>query len=216
MLSAKTDGPLAERALEELCARYWPPLRAFAERMGCSRADAEDMAQGFFLSILRNDTLARADPSRGTLRSFLLTAFRRHVQDQWSRQNAQKRGGGSPGLSLDESRDAEPGTEADGDFDREWAARVMELGLERLESRYRREDKETLFQTLRPYLVVELPDGAVPGLAAKLSMSGGAAKVALHRLRKRFGEALRAEVADTLGPGGDLEGELRHLMRSAV
>ncbi len=211
VLSAREQGPDAEVALEELCRRYWPALRSFAVRMGCTSHDADDMAQGFFIQVVEKDLFARADPERGKLRTFLATAFRRYLQDQWSKAGARKRGGGLEILSFDESRDSQ-GNEPRNALDQEWAARVMELSLERLQERYRQDGRLELLQSLRPYLTGELPEGGYAALADEQRMSSGAAKVALHRARKRFGEALRYEVAETLGPDEEVESELRHLL----
>ncbi len=211
VLSAREKGPEADVAMSELCERYWPALRNFAIRLGCSPHDADDMAQGFFIQVLEKDLFARADPNRGKLRTFLATAFRRHLQDQWSKAGAKKRGGDVEVLSFDENLD---GSESDHSqvADREWASRVMELSLDRLETRYAQENRRELFLTLRPYLTGELPEGGMASLATELDLSTGAAKVALHRVRKRFGEALRNEVAETLAADEDVEAELRHLL----
>ena len=210
MLSARAPGPEATRAMEELCERYWPALRTIAIRLGCSEPDADDMAQGFFVQVVKKDLFSKADPNRGKLRTFLITAFRRHLQDQWSKASAQKRGGDVEVLSFDEERDGLASGSIDA-FDREWAARVMDLSLERLQERYQQEEKEEVFHVLRPHLTGDLPDGGMNELAEKLDLSTGATKVALHRIRKRFGETLRQEVAETLGENEDVEEELRHL-----
>ena len=211
-MAACVPGEEAERAMDELCQRYWPALQRFAVRMGCSQQDADDMAQGFFLKIIEKDLFNRADPLRGKFRTFLITAFRRHMQDVWSGANAAKRGGDAEVVSYEAAPDEGGEIPDDALFDREWAQRVMELSLERLRDRYARENQQAAFDILRPHMTGGLPEGGVAELAEGLGVSQGAAKVALHRIRKRFAEELRLEVAETLSEDDALEEELRYLM----
>ena len=210
-MAARVPGAEAEHAMDELCQRYWPALQRFAVRMGCSPQDADDMAQGFFLKIIEKDLFNRADPLRGKFRTFLITAFRRHMQDVWSGANAAKRGGEVDMVSF-EAAPEEGVSSDDAAFDREWARRVMELSLERLQSRYEEEGQSQAFEVLNPHLTGDLPEGGIAELAARLQVKDGAAKVALHRIRKRFAEELRQEVAETLGEGDAVDDELRYLM----
>lgn len=204
--------PDSAKALEELCQTYWDPLYRASRRMGCSSHDAEDRVQGFFREVLRKDLFSRADPEKGKLRAFLQTAFRRYVQDEWSRQKAEKRGGNAEVVTFDEERDAAFLAKERHLFDQDWAQRVIDCSLERLEVRYIREDQAGLFTALRPYLTAEPAPGIIRTLAGEVGLSAGAAKVGWHRLRKRFAEALRSEVAETLGPEEDVDEELRYLV----
>jgi RNA polymerase sigma-70 factor (ECF subfamily) len=184
--------------------------------MGVHANDAEDLVQGFFLSILKSGSFSRADPQRGKLRTFLLTAFRRHAKDEWMKRLAAKRGDGAEHVSFDETRDPDPEGDTSAEFDRDWAEQVMQISLSRLERRYQEEEKKEVYDILRPYLSGDLPEGGVAVLAEQLDLSSGAAKVALHRIRKRFGEALRIEVADTLAEGEDVEAEIRFLFKAVT
>lgn len=211
-MAARVPGAEAERAMDELCQRYWPALQRFAIGLGCSPHDADDMAQGFFLKIIEKDLFNRADPLRGKFRTFLITAFRRHMQDVWSGANAAKRGGDAEVVSYETAPDEGGDGPDDALFDREWARQVMELSLDRLQARYTKDDQGGVFEVLRPHLTGDLPEGGIAELADRLEISDGAAKVALHRIRKRFAEELRAEVAETLGEEDSIEDELRYLM----
>lgn len=211
-MAARVPGVEAERAMEELCQRYWPALQRFARHLGCSSQDADDMAQGFFLKIIEKELFNRADPLRGKFRTFLITAFRRHIQDVWSGMAAAKRGGDAEVVCFEAAPEQGDGHPGDVLFDREWAQRVMELSLERLRARYAKDGQQEVFEMLRPHLTGDLPDGGIAELARRLGLSAGAAKVALHRIRKRFAEELRLEVAETLSEDDTIEDELRYLM----
>lgn len=209
VIDTRNTGPESERALNTLCQDYWRPLHHFAIHLGASHADAEDYVQGFFANAIRSELFERADPTRGKLRTFLLTAFRRYIQDQWSKRNAQRRGGNLRQVIFDNLDELPADTHEI--FDREWGATVMEHAMDRLKERYTQEEKMVLYEHLQPYLATPVPSGKMIGLATDCKLSESAAKVALHRLRKRFGEALRAEVADTLPDGEDVEAELQYL-----
>lgn len=219
VVTAAGTGAEARAGLEELCAAYWYPLYAYARRRGRDAAEAEDLTQGFFASLLERGDLAIADPERGRFRSFLLAALRHHMANEWDRANAQKRAGRGAPLSIDWSDadrrfGAEPvsGLDPEREFERSWALATLERALERTGLDYERRGQLPLFEHLKPQLA---PGGApIDGsdLAAELDLSPGAARVALHRLRARFGAALRAEVADTLRRPEELEDELRALL----
>ncbi len=213
VLAARGPSREAEMALEDLCEKYWKPLYTFAVHLGCPPAEAEDRVQSFFLQVLRKELFHKACPQKGKLRSFLLTAFRRHVQDEWSAKNAAKRGGDVEKIPFDETWQSDERLEKSDEFDREWGRCILELALARLQRRYASEGKEEVFVLLRPYLSGDRPEQGWQKLAEQADMSAGALKVALHRLRKRFAEALREEVLETLGEAEDLEDELHYLLR---
>jgi len=212
-MTTRKPTPEAEAALGVLCENYWQPLYQFALSLGCPPPEAEDRVQAFFVQVLRKELFKRASPEKGKLRTFLLTAFRRHIQDEWTSQNAEKRGGDVERVPFDERWRSEEDSRMRYAFDQEWGRCVLKIALERLQQRYVNENKEALFDQLRPYLTGGRPDEGWDALAETSKVSAGALKVALHRLRKRFAEALREEVAQTLGEDEDLEEELRYLLQ---
>jgi len=208
----------AREALERLAETYWFPLFAFARRRGADRDAAHDQTQGFFALLLERSDLATASPERGRFRSFLLTAFSNYLANEAERARAVKRGGGRAPLSIDvgeaDSRlsldpaDLETPERA---FDRAWARAVLEHTLERLRAEYDARGKAELFDALRDHLIGASADDGYAELSARLGHSEGALKVAVHRMRKRYRAALRAEVRDTVADDGDVEDELRRL-----
>lgn len=216
---SRGEGEPAERALAELCAAYWFPLYAWSRRFGAEPADAEDYVQGFFVEVLEKKLFGAANPELGKLRTFMLTAFQRHVHDQLRLAGRQKRGGGQI-VSFD-ATEAEAwyeveqveGESADHMFDRQWALTVLDQALARLEQHAASKKKTAEFAAMRPFLTggVEGEDYASAG--AKLGMSASAFKVAVHRLRSRFRDALRAEVAKTQPEGESVDEEMNYLMQ---
>ena len=209
----------AEDALATLCRAYWYPLYAFLRRQGLNTHDAEDVTQGFFAHILEKDALAQVDRAKGRFRTFLLASLKHFLADERDRAKAQKRGGGQPVISLDaceaEARyGLEPRDELSPDklFDRRWAIAVIERVLARLDAEYSAAGKGALFSALKPLLTA--PGSARPyaEIGAQFSMKEGAVKVAVHRLRQRYGAALRAEIAETVGTAEEVDAELRHLL----
>jgi RNA polymerase sigma-70 factor (ECF subfamily) len=206
-------------ALARLCQSYWYPLYAHARRRGCSPHDAQDLTQEFFAQLLGRKSFATADPSRGRFRSFLLTAMNNFLVSEWKKARAQKRGGGETLLSLDlaaaEQRfDLEPaGRDApDKAFDKQWALSLLEEVLNRLEKEYRRDGKGELFAALKQTLMGASASQPYAQLAANLGLGEGAVKVAVHRLRKRYRELIRAEIANTVASPDEVNDEMRHLL----
>ena len=217
---------VARTALGELAEAYAYPLYAFARRLGRSPDDARDLVQSFFAELIEKDGLVRADPERGRFRTFLLTAFRNHASKQRDREQALKRGGGQPLLSLDAddgerryAAEPEAGLDAERLYERRFALVLLDRAEARLAARYRATtpEKAERFAMLRPCLDGDGPSYRI--LANRLGLSETAVKVAVHRLRGHFREALRAEVADTLAePSPDaatVDAEIRTL-RSAL
>lgn len=215
-LASGTDG---DEALERLCQAYWYPLYAFARRSGQDATDAEDLTQGFFHKLLEKHWLADVEREKGRLRTFLLTAFRRYMTNEWRRDQAEKRGGGWCRVDWEqadgEQRYAAANTDARPEdlFDRQWALTVMERTLTSLRDEFEQRGKLAHYEQLKAVLMMEKGAMDYAGLAEGLEMTEGAARVAVHRLRKRFRTRFRDEVTLTLEEGEDLEEELQHLAR---
>ena len=207
----------ARRALEELCRAYWYPLYAFVRYRGHSADEAQDLTQAFFARIIETGGFASADREKGRFRSYLLGAMKHFLANEWHRARTQKRGGGATILELDaldpEARYAlKPAGESDPDagFDREWALESTGRAMEKLREDYEGRGKGELFSVLRGSLTGEEP--ARSETAGRLGMSEGAVKVAVHRLRKRYRELLRAEIAETVSDPSSVDDEMRHLV----
>jgi len=212
-----SDQPQARDAMATLCGVYWYPLYAFVRSRGSPPEEAEDLTQAFFVHVLEKDALRQVDPSKGRFRSFLLASFRNFQADEWTRQRAEKRGGGVAPLSLDaeavEDRYAlEPAHDLTPEriFERQWAVTVIEQAVARLQERYVRSGKQDHFETLKIFLSEKRP---VPhaDVARRLGLSELAVKVVVHRFRKRFRDALREEIAQTVATEQDVDTELRFL-----
>ncbi len=207
----------AREALEKLCRAYWYPLYAFARQRGYSSDDAQDVTQSFFARILETGGFASADPERGRFRSYLLGALKHFLANEWHRARAQKRGGGVTLLEWDaldpEARYAlEPArsTDLDACFDREWALETTTRAVSRLRVEWRDRGKVGLFEALEGSLSGDGPDRSEA--AARLGMTAGAVKTAVYRLRKRYRELLRAEIAETVSDPSDVDVEMCYLV----
>lgn len=222
VLAAGRDGtPAARTALEKLCRTYWPPLYAFVRRSGHAPADAQDLTQGFFLQLLQRNFLDGVDPRKGRFRSFLLAALQHHLSNERDRARAHKRGGGLVPISID-AQDAEgryllePADPMTPEklFERRWALTVLDQAVARLQKEYAASGREAIFAQLKGELTstAERPPHAKIG--RELGMTPGAVKVAAHRLRQRFGEVLRAEIAETVARPEDIEEEIHHLFQA--
>ncbi len=210
--------PDSRAALEDLCQSYWYPLSAYLRRRGYARDEAEDVVQGFFTQLLDKKYLKAADRERGRFRSFLLTSLKNFAANEWDRKKAKKRGGATTTLSLDfetaEGRyHLEPASEQTPEqvFDRGWAVTQLRQALERVGAESTGGESERRFELLKGYLTGDAQDVRYKDVADELDMSEGAVKVAVHRLRQRFGDVLRDEVARTLNDPADVDDEIRHL-----
>ena len=207
-------------ALGELCRKYWPPLYHFARRRGCSQQDAEDLTQGFFAELLESGSITRADANRGRFRTFLLTSFQNYQSHQRERAATLKRGGGRIIVSLDALRESSIGQSLEPSdtetpertYDRMWALSVLDHAMEALRRDYAIVGKEGFFDELRGAIWGGRGEESHAEIARRLGSTEGAIGVALHRLRKRFREQLRAEVSATLDDPSMVEDELRHLL----
>jgi len=215
--SEAADRTAARRALEDLCRAYWYPLYYFVRYRGHSPDDARDLTQSFFARILEKGGFAAADPARGRFRSFLLGAMKHFLANEWDRARALKRGGGVTLLEWDaldpEARYAlEPAQTVDptAGFERKWAEETVARSLAALRAEMEGRGKGELFEALRGSLTGD--EGDRGGIAARLGMTEGAVKVAVHRLRSRYRELLRAEIAETVADPADVDAEMRHLV----
>lgn len=209
---AKT--PESEAALESLCRTYWFPLYAFARRKGREPEAAEDSVQEFFSRLLAKDSLGAADPERGRFRSFLLTAFDRHMINEAAEARALKRGGGARLVSLEAVGGAEARLQ-DGAmsheetperlFERDWALSLLDEALARVRASYEARGRGELFCELKEVLLPATDLSNHAERAERLGMRPGAVKVAVHRLRTRYRDALLEAVAHTLPAGEDLQ-----------
>jgi RNA polymerase sigma factor (sigma-70 family) len=219
--AADTNSPEARTALDALCRRYWHPLYAFVRCNGFSPPDAQDLTQGFFLQLLKNRDLDAVDPRKGKFRSFLLASLKHYLANARDRARAQKRGGGVVPISIDE-QDAEgrlrlePADRMTPEkaYERRWALAVIDQALAKLREEYAAAGRLDLFEPLKAGLTGEEAGLAHAEIGRRLDMSPGAVKVAAHRLRRRFRDILRAEIADTVSQPGEIEEEIRHLYRA--
>jgi DNA-directed RNA polymerase specialized sigma24 family protein len=217
--SGEADVDEATAALERLCGRYWYPIYAFIRRRGTGPHEAEDLTQAFFAHLLEKETLKKADRRKGKFRSFLLSSLTNFLTNEWDKRQTLKRGGRCQIICLDEaSADElyrhEPVETLTPEklFDRRWALLVVEGVFTRLRQEYAAAGKERLFSLMEPGLTGDLGAGTCSKWAAVLNTTEGAARVALHRLRRRFGELLRSEVAHTVASPEEVDQEIRHLL----
>jgi RNA polymerase sigma factor (sigma-70 family) len=220
LAAGRGDTSRAFDALARLCQTYWYPLYAYSRRRGCSPHDAQDLTQEFFARLLAGNWVAKADRQRGRFRSFLLSAMKHFMANEWNRASAQKRGGGQPILSLnDDSAEnryrLEPAEKATPEslFERGWAVTLLEGVLARLDEEYRRAGKHAWMEALRPALTTDRDAIDYAGTARALGLTETAARVAVHRLRQRYRQLIRAEVAGTVAAPEEVEAEMRHLFR---
>ena len=219
VLAARGDSTAgAKRALATLCETYWYPLYAYLRRQGQSAEDAQDLTQGFFQQILEKGTVERADPERGRFRSFLLTSLKHYVTNEWDKERARKRGGGVRHMSLElENAEGRYQLEPPDDttpekvFDWHWALTLLDNVLGKLRAEFVRADKEAVFDRLKVFLGGGSADESYASVGRALDMSDGAVKVAVHRLRRRYRDILRQEIAQTVTSPEETEAEIRYL-----
>jgi RNA polymerase sigma factor (sigma-70 family) len=213
--------PQATEALAALCRTYWYPLYAFIRRQGFDADQAHDLTQGFFARLLEKDFLQAADPQRGKFRAFLLTACKHFLANELDRAQALKRGGGQTILSLDHGtadqryrREPAHSLTPERLFERRWALTLLQQVLARLREEFHGSSRGRLFDALKAALTAD--PNALPyrPLAERLSMSEGAVRVAVHRLRQRYRDLLREEIAQTVDAPEQVEEEIRHLFQA--
>lgn len=215
------QAPESRDVLEELCSTYWYPLYAYLRRRGHQAVDAQDLTQAFVASLLERNAVERADPEKGRFRSFQLGSLNHFVSDEKRRERAQKRGGDCEILSInvDDAEDRyrlEPVDEvtAEAVFERRWALTVLDAAVDRVQAGYERSGKLPLFKALRGHLGADKSTIPNREVAESLGMQEGAVKVAAHRLRQKYREALRAEIAHTVSSREELDDELRRLFQT--
>ena len=206
------------QALETLCQTYWFPLYAYLRRHGCNSHQAQDYTQAFFTALLAKGGLGLADPKRGKFRSFLLASLKHFLSNERARARAKKRGGGRKALSLDfenaESRYAlEPRDDLSPEklFERSWALTVLDRTMARLQAEAISTNKQKLFERLKFCLTADEGSAPYSDVADDLDMTESAVRVAVHRLRKRYRELLRDEIAQTVTSDDQINEEIRDL-----
>ena len=217
--AAHPDAPSDNTAFADLYLAYWPPLYAFARRRGLSPAEAEDVIQNFFTRLVSKRALSGVRPDGGRFRSFLLKSLENFLGNEWQRGQAQKRGGGQRPLSLNAAEgetcfalDAADGETPESLFEKRWAFTLLEHVADRLREEHVESGKRELFDQLRGCLQGDRSGPAYVTIAAQCGMSEGAVKVAVHRLRQRYGELLRQAIARTVSSPAEVDEELRYLI----
>jgi RNA polymerase sigma-70 factor (ECF subfamily) len=219
VLEAQGHSPAAHEALEKLCRTYWRPVYSFVRRQGARPEEAEDLPQGFFALLLERRDFDAVRKEKGRLRSYLLMSLKHFLTNERSRAVAIKRGEGQRLIPLDQFREGGPvGFEpadtstADQIYERRWAWALMEQVMRRLGDEYQTAGNAVLFERLKTVLTDEADRPSQAQIARELAMTENAVNQAFHRLRERYRQLLRQEIAHTVMAPGDIEDELRHLI----
>jgi DNA-directed RNA polymerase specialized sigma24 family protein len=219
LAAARNPTAEARDALAALCQIYWNPVYAFIRRSGYQRDDALDLTQGFFARLLEKRFVQDADQQRGKFRSFLLTAVKHFLANERDRANAAKRGGGRIPISIDVLQAESwygPAVVEDITperlFERRWALSLLDHVMARLGAEYSAAGKAEQFEHLHALLTREAEDPRYEAVAAEMGVSAGALRMGLHRLRRRYRQVLRAEIADTVAASEEIDEEIRFLM----
>lgn len=218
LAAADTAAPGGDAALAELCRNYWYPLYAFVRRKGHSAHDAQDLTQAFFARLLEKNYVAQADRARGRFRTFLLTAFNHFLADAWDKARRLKRGGGCELVSFDavaaeERYRLEPLDQLDAArlYERRWVTTLFDQVLDRLEQELHDSGKQELFDGLRGALLAERTGPSYAQLGTTLGLSEDAVKQAVLRMRRRYRELFREEIAQTVASPREVDDELRRI-----
>jgi RNA polymerase sigma-70 factor (ECF subfamily) len=216
--AGETDSPSATQALDQLCRTYWYPLYAFVRRKGHSSHDAQDLTQAFFARLLEKNYVAQADRERGRFRTYLLAALTHFLADEWDKAQRLKRGGGQAIISFDaalaeERYRLEPIDQLDAAklYERRWVTTIFDHVLARLEQEFCDSGKAALFEALKSSLLAEDVRLTYAELGMQLGLTEDAIKQAVHRMRRRYRELFREEIAQTVAGPAELEDELKHL-----
>jgi RNA polymerase sigma-70 factor (ECF subfamily) len=221
VLRARGDSAEARAALGDLCEAYWMPVFRFLRREGRGEEQSRELAQEFFARLLSGSGIEHVEPEKGRFRSYLLGALKHFLAERKRNENRQKRGGGavmesiesggtktSPGIPI-----ADPaGLVSDAYFDHQWALSVMDRGLKTVQTAFEESGKQKQFEVLKPWLMGDMENRSQADAAADLGMSAGAVKVAVHRLRQSFRDAVRSEIAQTVNSPEEVTDELRYLI----
>jgi len=218
LLAGRDGSPGSAAALEKLCRIYWPPICAFARRKGRGEEEAKDLTQQFFALLLERKDFSGLDAGKGKFRTFLLAAFSHFLANEYDRANALKRGGGQEVFSLEQfpaepCEGGSPGEDVSpGDvYDLGWARTILRTALGHLKEEMSRADKPGRFEELEQFLTVQAGADQYGAAAEKLGVEVSSVPVLVHRLRQRYRELVRAEVAQTVSSPTELEEEMRHL-----
>lgn len=219
LATADQDSPQAAAALEQLCRTYWYPLYAYIRRRGYGHEDAQDFTQGFLLQLLQRRALKRVERGKGRFRSFLLAGLNYYLADQRDRATAQKRGAGQPTLSFLDGQEAQERYRLEGVdesspdrlFERRWALTMLDRVLNGLEQEYQAQGKADLFERLQLFLATGDSEHTYAEMAAELDMTRDAFRMAVQRMRQRYYELFREEIAHTVADPAEVEDELHHL-----
>lgn len=213
------ESPASDEALATLCRIYWYPLYAYVRRRGHSPHDAQDLTQSFFERLLEKDYLRSVAPENGRFRAFLVVAMKHFLANERDKARTLKRGGGVTHLALDsgpaESRYGEEPAErlpADQIFERRWALTLLDRAMARLRSDYEQSGRIEEFHCLKTFLTAARGEVSYREISARLGLNEGAARVALHRLRKRFRQLFRDEIAETVSDPTEIDDEMRHIV----
>jgi RNA polymerase sigma factor (sigma-70 family) len=219
VLEAQRESPAAQEALEKLCRTYWRPIYGFVRRQGVGPEEAKDLTQGFFALLLERRDLNMVRQEKGRLRSYLLTSLKHFMTNEHSRAMAIKRGAGQRLIPLEDLRERErigfdpsETLAADQIYERRWALSVLDQALARLGGEYRAAGTTQLFDQLQKSLTDEPDRPSTADTAREFAMTESAVRQALYRLRQRYRQVLREEIAHTVMLPGEVDDELRHLI----
>ena len=218
LLAGQESSPRSDAALAKLCEGYWYPLYAYTRRQGYAPPEAADLTQDFFSHILATRALATVKQEKGKFRSFLIASLKNLLANEWNRSRAQKRGGGAAVFSLDEDEaesryqsDLADGASPDRLYDRRWAETILARALDRLREECDAGEKLKRFDDLKTFLLGERTGITLASCAESMGLSLPAAKAIVHRLRRRFRDLIREEIAQTVATKEDIEQEIRDL-----
>jgi RNA polymerase sigma factor (sigma-70 family) len=208
----------SEAALARLCQTYWRPVYAYIRKRTPSPDQAQDLTQGFFNHLLEKEHLARADPNRGRFRSFLMTSVQNFLRDMHDYSTSQKRGGGRALLSLDltfADEENEPAAALTPElaFEKRWARSMLDQVMSRLTEEYRASGRAALFHSLQPHLWGDSDSVPYDELARRFGATSVQLRVTAHRVRQRYREILREEIAQTVSSPDEVESEIQYLLR---
>lgn len=216
--AGEADSPHASEAMARLCRAYWYPLYAYVRRQGHSMEDSQDLTQEFFARLLERQSLRSADPARGRFRTFLLTSLKHFLINEWNKANRAKRGGGRQIISLDAEETetrfrAEPADNRSPDkaFERRWALVLLERVLDQLQEEFAAAERAQIFEELKSSLTGDGSGSSYPEIGLRLGMSESNLKVTVHRMRRRYRELLREEIARTVETSEAIDEEMRDL-----
>ena len=218
LAASQETTPQAGDALEHLCATYWYPLFAYLRRQGHEAPDAQDLTQSFFVHLLEGNRLRAVTPAKGKFRSFLIASLKNFLANEWDKRRTLKRGGNLTFLPLDAEvgetryrRELSHDSTPDKAFEQSWALALLEKVLTQLRAEHNDEAKRRLFDALQVYLSGDKSGLSYAEMAARLNLTEGSVKMAVLRMRRRFGELLHAEIAHTVTKPEEIDEEIRCL-----